>query len=104
MTGTTGLLADRVKHERTAGDCFCVLIRIGQTDEYAPPDYNQRGKPRHVAPTFQVLRGEAATISMVFQRIKVVFGVGTVAIQLGDTENFVVQQGDHDTVFADLHF
>jgi len=31
LTGMTGLLADRGKHERATGDRFRVLIRIGQT-------------------------------------------------------------------------
>lgn len=87
----TRLFADRIQHQRATGDRLGMLIRIGQSNEQAPPVINQCGDSGHRAATLQVLGGKAAPAPVIFQFVKVVLGIGAVSVQLGDAEDFVSQ-------------
>ena len=97
LSGMARLFGNPVEHQWAAGDGLGMLVGVGKPDEQAPPVVNSGGDPGHEPAAFDVLGGKASPTPVIFEFIKIIFGIGTVPVQLGDTEHFIAQGGHQHT-------
>lgn len=91
LAGMLGAPADRGHQPGPTGDGLESGFGVGQAHKQTPPVVDQRHGTRRQLATMQIVRGEAAPAPLVLELVEGVLGVGAVAVELAEREDFVVQ-------------
>jgi len=100
LAGMFGFASDRGHQPWPACDRFPLSHGTRQTGEQAPPVVDQRHRPGRELAAMQTVGGKSAPAPLVFQLIEGIFGIGAVAVELSEGEDFGVEVGDQHRVLV----
>lgn len=98
LPGMGGLLGNSMQQQWPGSDGFEMFLRTGEADKKAPPVIHQRHKTTDKAASFEILRCITTPAPLVFQFIKTVFTIGSIAIQLGNGKDFNRKRSDKHSI------